>query len=232
MAGADDRSLPQILVSLVHDRETEMARVARILHDDVGQVLSAIGLQLDVMRMDFSAQAPGIIDRSAEIQRLLETAIDRVRDLSFELNPATVERAGLQFSLERLVGRVRETYKGTLRLLYDSSVRLPVKAAVGAYRIIEYAIDNAVKHSNASQIEVLARPSGIGFAVEVRDNGSGFVPGEPREDPIGLGLLFMDLQARQSGLELAVDSAPGKGTIIRIYHPTGRLESDGGGASG
>jgi signal transduction histidine kinase len=106
-----------------------MARVARILHDDVGQVLSAIGLQIDVMRMDFVAQAPGIAERSAEIQQLLEKAIDRVRDLSFELNPATVERAGLQFALERMVGRVRQNYKGTVRLMYDSSVRLLVPQA-------------------------------------------------------------------------------------------------------
>lgn len=228
----EGRSLQQMLVSLVHDRETEMARVARILHDDVGQVLSAIGLQLDVLRMDFSAEAPGIADRVAEIQRLLESAIDRVRDLSFELNPATVERAGLQFALERLIGRARDGYAGTLRLLYDSSVRLPLTAAMGAYRIVEFAIDNAVRHSGATQIEVLARPSGAGFAIEVRDNGAGFAPEAPAQDSLGLGLMFMDLHARRAALELVVDSRPGRGTIIRIYHRAEPAEAEGSGVSG
>lgn len=209
-----------------------MTRVARILHDDVGQVLSAIGLQIDVMRMDFAAQAPGIAERTAEIQQLLEKAIDRVRELSFELNPAMVERAGLQYALERLIGRVRENYSGTVRLLYDSSVRLSVPAAVSAYKITEHAIDNALRHSGASQIEVLVRPSRLGAAIEIRDNGTGFEPKSRGNDALGLGLLFMELHARNAGLELLVDSGPGKGTMIKIYSRSDGSETEITGSPG
>jgi len=63
-----------------------LARVARLLHDDVSQVLSAVGLQLDAMRMDFREQTPGIDERAAEIQCMLEQAIEQLRDISNELN--------------------------------------------------------------------------------------------------------------------------------------------------
>ena len=87
--------LARMLVAAVNQREIEFARVSSVLHDEVSQVLSAIGLQLDVMRLDFKQQAPEIETRTAEIQLMLERVINHLRDLSFELNPSVVERAGL-----------------------------------------------------------------------------------------------------------------------------------------
>ena len=119
------RSPAQALLDLVHAQEAEVARIARVLHDEVSQVLSAVGLQLDVLRMDYQASAPELAARTAEIQQMLEVAINQVRDLSHDLNPSIVERAGLQFALSRLVGRCRKPGEAPIRLLYDSTVRLP-----------------------------------------------------------------------------------------------------------
>src|SRR6185295_11298799 len=97
--------LTRMLVSTINAREVESDRVSRTLHDEVGQVLSAVGLQLDVLRLDFQKQAPEIAPRTIEIQKMLDLAMSQVRTLSYDLNPAVVERVGLQNALDRLVGR-------------------------------------------------------------------------------------------------------------------------------
>jgi signal transduction histidine kinase len=75
--------LARKLVALINERQREMTRVSRVLHDSVGQVLSAVGLQLDVMRMDFQNAVPGIVARTAEIQQMLEGVIGELRGLSW-----------------------------------------------------------------------------------------------------------------------------------------------------
>jgi signal transduction histidine kinase len=207
--------LDQLLVSVINAREQECARVSRLLHDQVGQVLSAVGLQLDVLRLDLKQQVPEIVGRTAEIQQLLEEAVTKIRELSFELNPAIVERAGLQFALDQLAGRFRKTFKGGLRLLFDSSVHLPRETANALYKIAECAIDNAVQHASCNQIEVLLRPSHRAVILEVRDNGCGFPYVDVRKHSPGLGLLMMEHYASEGGLEFSIRSTPGRGTVVR-----------------
>ena len=100
--------LKRMIVSAINAREVESERVSRLLHDEVGQVLSAVGLHLDVLKLDFKEQAPEIVGRVHEIQQILDHAVKQVRSLSYDLNPAVVERAGLHAALERLVGEVRK----------------------------------------------------------------------------------------------------------------------------
>src|ERR1022692_3174652 len=90
---ASQPALAQILFAAIQEHDAALDGVARVLHDDVGQVLSAVGLQLDAMRMDFRDQAPGLDDRAAEIQTMLEQVIEQLRDISNELNPSIVESA-------------------------------------------------------------------------------------------------------------------------------------------
>lgn len=218
------------MVALIQAREDEAARVSRILHDQIGQVLSAVGLHLGVLRQDFGELAPEIVDRTNEIQDLLETALAQIRDLSFELNPAIAERAGLRFALERLVGRVRQSYSGSLRLLFDSKVHLPAATGNAFYRITECALDNAVKHARATKIEVLVRPTRGSVTMEVRDNGAGFDAAAADTQPAGVGLPLTKHFANSAGLSLSVTSRLGKGTIIKVIYPTPPPDQLAGGA--
>jgi two-component system NarL family sensor kinase len=212
--------LAQKLVALINERERELARVSRVLHDKVGQVLSAVGLQLDVMRMDFQQQAPGIVERTAEIQQMLEEVIAELRGLSYELNPSVVERAGLQFALDRLVGRFRENYHGTMRLFVDSAARVPENAAGTFYKLAEFALDNVVEHSQSAYAEVLVRQVRDRFVLEVRDNGRGFNVGDTIDNVQGgLGLLLMKYYASRDGMRLTIHSLAGKGTIVKASCP-------------
>jgi signal transduction histidine kinase len=226
MAFATDqeRVLTSLLVSMMTAREQEGARASRLLHDEVGQVLSAIGLQLDLLRMDIQENIEAGRKRIGEIQKILETAVVQVRDLSYELNPAIVERAGLQFALDRLVGRYRKDFRGTLRLLFDPAARVPLEPATAMYKICEQALDNAVGHAAPTQIEVFVRPSRQSVALEVRDNGRGFIP--EKTDEKGLGLHIMRYHAARGGLLFSVTSAPEKGTIVRAIFRTPELSGD------
>jgi signal transduction histidine kinase len=216
----DERSLAHVLVSVMNAREQEGARISRILHDDVGQVLSAIGLQLDLLRMDLGDQASAVPPRITEIQKFLEQAVAQVRDLSYELNPSIVERAGLQFALDRLIGRYRKSFAGTIRLLFDASARVPVEVATAMYKICEQALDNAVQHARCSHIEVLFKPGQKSATLEIRDNGIGFAVEQIKHETRGLGLHLMKYHASQAGLQLFIASMPEKGTIVRaIYRP-------------
>jgi two-component system, NarL family, sensor histidine kinase UhpB len=208
------------LFKLYEEHEALRSRTARILHDEVSQVLSAVGLQLDVLRMDFEKNHPEVAERTIEIQQLLEKAIDEVRDLSRVLDPSMVERAGLNSALTRLVGYFREAYGVPVRLLMDPAARPPIETANAFYRIAEQALDNAARHSGGAPIELLLRPSRAGVVLEIRDEGPGFDVDQARASCQGVGLLVMEYQAFRAGLDLSLASTPGKGTIVKAIFKT------------
>lgn len=211
-ATEQERTLADLLVRAMNAREREGARVARVLHDEIGQVLSAIGLQLDLLRMDIAESPERAIGRIGDVQKVIEGAVAQVRDLSYELNPCIVERSGLPAAMDRLVGRYRKMHSGSIRLLFDSSVRIPTHPATALYKIAEQALDNAVRRSGADHIAVLVKPSKGAAVIEIRDNGRGFVPGS---ESGGLGMHLMKYYAEEAGLQFSVASAHEKGTIVR-----------------
>jgi two-component system, NarL family, sensor histidine kinase DegS len=212
------RLLTRMLVSTINARELESGRVARTLHDEVGQVLSAVGLQLDVLKLDFQDKLPELVDRTREIQRLLDKAMSEVRALSYDLNPAVVERIGLRDALDRLVGRFRQNYAGSIRFLFDSSVRVPLAVGNAWYKITEMALDNAIRHSGATKIEVHLRPTVKALTLEIKDNGTGFSPMDAKWNSTGLGLLLMEHYASQADVDVNITSIPGKGTAVKTSH--------------
>ncbi len=212
-------SLARMLARVIDARDQKTAKAGQILHDEIGQILSAVGLHLDVLRMDLEQQAPEAAGRIGEIQGLLEKAFERVRELSYDLNPNRAERAGLTTALHRLVGECREASQRKIRLLCDASVRVSGPAATAMYQIAECALSNALRHSGASKIEIFVRPGKAGAVLEVRDDGRGFDPAEVAANPTGLGIPLMQCFADRAGLELEVESEPGKGTIVRVTLP-------------
>lgn len=216
--GDNQRALTRLLISTINARETEAARISRTLHDEVGQVLSAVGLQLDVMKLDFKQRLPEIVERTEEIQKMLDQAVQQVRAMSYDLNPAVVERVGLQFSLERLVGRYADRFRGSIRLLYEPTVRVPLPVGNAWYKIAEHALDNAVQHSGADSIEVQVRGNNKVASLDVRDNGKGFLVSETKENAAGLGLLLIDHYAAAAGVKLSIKSSRDRGTTVRVAY--------------
>ena len=214
MASAPQPALAQMLFAAMNEHEAVLSRVSRLLHDEVSQVLSAVGLQLDAMRMDFREQAPGVDGRASEIQELLEQAIEQLRDITNELNPSIVERAGLQFALDRLIGKARAGFTGTLRLHFDASLRVPTILAKAFYKIADCALDIARAAPGCSLIDIQVKRAQGEYVLEISDNAP---VDETASAP--LGQLLMDYYASKNHVTLQIERTPGKGSVVRASFP-------------
>jgi signal transduction histidine kinase len=210
-----EQDLRSTVLGALKAQEFDRSNVSRFLHDTVGQNLTALGLQLDLIRMDFEGLSTEVGGRIVESQKLLEQIMEEVRDYSYELNPSAVERTGLRSALDRLVARVRGRFPGTIRLNIDPSVKLEKTVAQAMYQIAKEAVDNATQHSCCSAIEIAVKSSRAGGFLEVRDNGHGFDPADVSRGYRGLGLLSMEQHAAQAGLGLSVVSTREAGTVVR-----------------
>ena len=214
-----EQELRHTVLSALKAQEFERTMVSKFLHDSVGQNLTALGLQLDLIRMDLESISPDTCKRIGEIQKLLEEMMESVREYSYELNPSTVERAGLRPALDRLAGRIRTRFPGSLRLNVDPSLKLDPKMASALFQILQEGVENAVQHSGCSAIEIAVKSTRTGTVLEVRDNGRGFDPADLVSGRRGLGLLSMEHYAAQAGLELAITSTRETGTTVRAATP-------------
>jgi signal transduction histidine kinase len=220
------QSVPDRLADALGAMQEELNHVARVLHEDIGQVLTAVGLHLDLLRQDYSAKEPGVSERAVEIQNLLEKALEDVRRLSYRLNPDIVQRAGLRHALDRLIGDLRRSTGKTIRFLMDSRLHVPLPAALVLYRIADLALDNAVKHADSSLIELTIQPLAGSVRMEIRDDGKGFDAQRAVSNPRGIGLPVMRSAARRAGLDLVLRSEPGKGTTLQAAYVTNEGAAD------
>jgi len=214
-----EQELRQTVLGALKAQEFERKMASKFLHDSVGQNLTALGLQLDLVRMDLETLSPETCERISAIQRMLETMMEEVREYSYELNPSTVERAGLRPALDRLTARVRERFTGAVRVNADPSLKIDPKIASALYQIAHEAVQNAVEHASCSVIEIAVASTRNGPILEVRDNGRGFDPEDILGARRGLGLLSMEHYAAQAGLELAISSDRDTGTLVRAALP-------------
>ena len=212
---ATERQLRDAVLQALRKQEQERNCIARFLHDTIGQNITALGLQLDLLSMDLKSVAPEACERIAAIQRALEPMMAQVREHTYDLNPSNVERAGLRSALDRLAVRGQCGFTGSIRTYVDPSVHLAPAVAAAAYRIVEEAVANAIKHSHCSMIEIAVRSIHTGTILEVRDNGTGFDPGRLGEGYPGLGLPGMEYYAAEAGLVLSIESHRGAGTVVR-----------------
>jgi signal transduction histidine kinase len=210
-----EQELRYTVLSALKAQEFDRKTASQFLHDSVGQNLTALGLQLDLIRMDLEGVSPHICGRVGEIQKMLGSMMEEVREYSYELNPSTVERAGLRAALDRMMARIHTRFPGALRVHADPSLKIDPKIAPALYHIAQEAVQNAVQHASCSAIEIAVKSTRSGPILEVRDNGRGFDPGDTVATHRGLGLLSMEHYAAQAGLQLTITSHPHHGTLVR-----------------
>jgi two-component system NarL family sensor kinase len=216
---AAEQELRYTVLGALKAQEFERNMVSKFLHDTVGQNLTALGLQLDLIRMDLENVSPETCARVIEIQQVLEAMMQRVREYSYELNPSIVERAGLRSALDRLTGRTRGRFTGSVRVNVDPSLKIDPKIASAMYQIAQEAVENAVQHASCSAIEIAVKSTKAGPSMEIRDNGRGFDPADIAGGRRGLGLLSMEHHAAQAGLDLSIKSSRGNGATVRAAAP-------------
>lgn len=202
------------LEGAIRVREQERQSLARELHDDIGQMLTAIKVELSIAQRELREYgAPPLLDG---IKPLADRALQAVREWSYALHPSTLDDLGLVCATEWFVERVRDRAALGVTFWHTGlTVRLAPEIEMAAYRIVQEALTNIVKHANATSVQItMVRADRLQMIVE--DDGVGFVTGRAadRSSPAGLGLTSMRERASQLGGTVTIASAPGVGTRV------------------
>jgi signal transduction histidine kinase len=217
------RQLRLVSRRLEADREAERRDLARRLHDDLAQGLTALALHLEML----VHPAPGesLEARREDMRALLEQQLDVVRQLSTELRPPLLDELGLVAALQSFVSTQGTQTGIEVRLLADERApRASAETESAAYRIVQEAVLNALRHAHPKHIEVSVERRDGGLALRVADDGSGFdFDAAVRRELEGghIGLLRLRKRADLLDGRVAVDSAPGRGTVLTAWLPLG-----------
>ncbi len=206
-------------------REEEAARIAQELHDDLGQELSVMRLELDrLMRRiqpgEASSPAGDLLLHLQEFGEHVDAAVRQVRRLSSELRPGVLDRLGLGAGIEWLLNQyTRRTGIETRFGMAGPERRVSADIATAFFRITQEALSNIARHSHATRVVVSLDYDDLQLHLTIQDNGDGFNPGVELSMP-SLGLLGMQERARRLAGSLEIRSAPGCGTELTVLIPS------------
>jgi signal transduction histidine kinase len=196
--------------------EQEIKRIAHSLHDESGQLLVSVHLELAKL----AREVPAAGSHVERCQELLESIERELRELSHELRPAVLDDLGWLAAIEFLAAAVTGRTQIPIEVRSRVTQRLPAAAEIALYRVVQEALTNAVRHADAScvRVEIEQRPDGLHGVIT--DDGVGFeVEACVRNG--GLGLMGMRERLEAVGGSLRVISAPGSGAEIRFGLPLG-----------
>ena len=225
--GASRGELHRLAGRLLGAQEDERRRIARELHDDFKQRLTALGFEIAglAQRARDGTEGEPLAERLDALVRMAAELGDDVRGVSRRLHPAALERLGLAAALEAHALEVEARAGLEIRVtVRDEGEPLAEDIALSLYRIAQEALENSARHSGARRAHLTLVRDGAAVKLALADDGAGFDLDEARELN-GLGLASMEERARLLGGRLRVASSPGAGTEIEVIVPL-----DGGAA--
>ncbi|MBI4311647.1 MAG: HAMP domain-containing protein [Chloroflexi bacterium] len=222
--------LHTVLQRLMVAQEEERRRVARDLHDETAQGLSALGLLLDEAAINAAGDQRQALESIRNARKQVNRLVEETRRLVYALRPSVLDDAGLAPALRWCAEAYLES-KG-VQVTFQVSrpeVRFPESVEVALFRVGQEAMSNIARHAQASHAWVTLERGGEGATLTVRDDGVGFnqEAAMAHRDPAsgrGLGLAGMQERAGLLGGRLDISSAPGAGTTVTAYVPRGPVE--------
>lgn len=215
------QELKRLSAELVSAQESERRRISRELHDEVGQVLSAIMLGLGNLRSALrDRNTDEALRQLQQVEDMTQRNASVVRNISLLLRPTMLDDLGLLPALRWLAREVSRSGPMAVDLMAEPFVDdLPDEHRTCVFRIVQEAIRNAARHSGASQVRIYVEErveeNGASLRLSVQDDGKGFDPAQER----GLGILGMQERVLRLGGAFEVNSRPGRGTIITFGLP-------------
>lgn len=210
-------------------RETEAARIAQELHDDLGQELSVMHLELEGLKRRIVAgrsdDTESMIQAFDEFGDRVDAAVRSVRRISSELRPGVLDRLGLEAGLEWLMAQFERRTGIQTRLIVDSGAQCTdSEISIVLFRITQEALSNIARHSQSTQVNAQLAVTSQEVCLSISDNGCGFDPDEEVTAP-SLGLLGMQERARRLNGHLDIVSAPGQGVTLTACLPVKPAET-------
>ncbi|MCB9717079.1 MAG: GAF domain-containing protein [Myxococcales bacterium] len=216
----DEQAMIALNHRLVKAHEQERARLAREIHDDLGQRLAALKLHLDLLRQDPAVDS-AVAERLTTLSSSTAEVAAAVRGLSHALHPGVLERLGLRGALEALCAQQGSASGMPVQLRPAATGEPPLRsseAALGLYRVAQEALANAIRHGRAPRVELALELRHDQVRLSVRDEGVGMVL-RGGTGAYGLGLLGMRERMHLVGGTLQIDSTPGRGTTVEATVP-------------
>ncbi len=207
---------------LIATQESTLQFISRELHDEFGQILTAIGSLLG--RAEKQAPAGSTWARDLhEVREMAQSTLDSVRSLSQALHPVVLDEAGVEHAIDWYLPMV-ERQNGITVHYEKSGASVPIASSAGIhiYRILQEALNNVVRHSGAVEARVRLAFQPEGLSLEVEDHGKGMQPDPARR---GIGVVAMRERAELLGGTIQWLPAPGGGTLVRLEVPKERLSA-------
>ena len=198
-------------------QEEERRHLSRELHDHVGQVLTALRMELGRIERGWSATDAKLQAAITETKQLVDTMFRTVRDLALGLRPSMLDDLGLRAALEWYVRDVSRRYGVDVELRIDGDVdTFPDRHQTCVYRVVQEALTNSVRHANARRITVTMTAGRSVLDMAITDDGAGFDSGRRHE---GLGLRGIEERIKELGGVTTITSAPGRGSTLAMQLP-------------
>ncbi len=217
--------VPSVALRLELAREEERARVARELHDELGQVLTSLKLEFMwlVDQLRNSDPKPGIqlVNKLQSLIGLIEVSIQSVRQISGDLRPAVLDHLGLREAIQWEATKFEARTGIRCRLAWELKNEPADRTRqLAMFRILQEALTNVVRHAHAGAVRIVMRERGRMLTLTIRDNGRGITKSELASVE-SIGLLGMSERARLLGGRVTIAGAPGRGTTVTVTVPVG-----------
>lgn len=200
-------------------REEERTKLARELHDELGQLLTGLKMDLSWMVKRLPKAEGLIVEKANTMNELIDEAAQIVKRVSSELRPGVLDHLGLVAAIEwqaqELGKRTEISFQfkpGAKEIVLDQDRSTTI------FRICQEALTNIVRHASASKVEITLKEELGGIVLRISDNGKG-IEEEQRSDPKAFGLISMRERAHSWGGDVKINGSPGKGTIVVITIP-------------
>ena len=212
----------ELAQKLIATQESTLRHISRELHDEFGQILTAIGAML-ARAGNHAPEGSPVREELREVSEVAQSTLDKVRSLSQALHPVTLDEAGLEATLDWYIPTV-ERQTG-IRISYEKSgtpFELEATAAVHVYRIMQEALNNVARHAAVERAWVRLRFLPKSLELEVEDHGGGFPVQSSRQ---GIGLVAMRERAELLGGNITFTRPAEGGTLVRLTVPRGKAEA-------
>lgn len=208
--------------------EEERKRIAREIHDELGQTLTVARLDLTQLYQQLDQTEANLSGRISRIIGYLEDASDIARSISENLRPGMLDLLGLGPALEHHVQKFTETtgIHCTLTMSHQGEFSIDDEVAIAIFRIVQESLTNAARHANAQSVDIHVEDLGEAFTVIVQDNGKGIQP-KSDTNTFSYGLLGMKERVKILGGHLLIESRYGNGTRIEAKFPYASLSISG-----
>ncbi|NNB34203.1 PAS domain-containing sensor histidine kinase [Pseudomonas fragi] len=209
--------LRELSAHLESVREEEKARIAREVHDELGQILTVLKLETSMCELAYAQLDPGLHERLNSMKKLIAQLFQLVRDVATSLRPPILD-AGISSAIEWQARRFEaRTHIPCLVQVPEHLPPLGASKEVGLFCILQEALTNVMRHAQAHTVELTLSVQGRELCLSISDDGQGFVPAGGR--PTSFGLVGMRERVLMLGGTLALHSVPGEGTTLTVRVP-------------